>query len=260
MNRDSQTVTRNRCESYSSSTNDLWNSNNKVELVTALKEISKIAFPTMFFFIGVYMQQTINLIFIGHTYKENQKDALDAVGVSHLYINCTLLSMVIGLITGFDTLGSNSYGAKKYYLFGLYFHRSILIAFVFSSGLFIFHFFYAIKVLALLGIENSVLVLVNEYIHIMMFWVLPDIIFTVCFRYLNIVGKAHINLSILVISLAIHPLWCYIFINKLGLGLRGAGLSLTMTSIVNFILTGAYIIFFPPVFTNFSYFSFSKIL
>jgi Na+-driven multidrug efflux pump len=88
-----------------------------VELIPALQEIGHIVFPTMFFFVGVYLQQTINLMFIGHTLEEKfRKDALDGVGISHLYINCSLLSWVVGIISGFETLGSNAYGAKRYYL------------------------------------------------------------------------------------------------------------------------------------------------
>jgi MATE family multidrug resistance protein len=219
-----------------------------VELIPALKEIGVIVFPTMFFFIGVYLQQTINLMFIGHTYdKDNRKDALDGVGISHLYINCSLLSWVVGIISGFETLGSNAYGAKRYYLFGVYLHRSILIAYSITFTLFIFHFIFAVKILSLLGIDENTLVFVSQYIRIMMFFTLFDVGYGINFRYFNIISKSHINLIILIISVVLHPMWCYLFMVIFKFGVQGAAFSLIISQATNCVAGLAYIYIYQPL-------------
>jgi multidrug resistance protein, MATE family len=222
--------------------------NQKLEIIPALKEISWIAFPTVFFYMGVFMQQTINLVFIGHTYPENdKKDALDGIGISHLYINCTLLSMVIGIISGFETLGSNAYGAKQYYLLGLYFQRAQLIGFLLTFILLIFHFFYATKIIALFGIEPSVLSYVDEYITIMMFMVIFDIQFSINFRYMNVVEKSNVNIIILALCTFLHPLWCYVFITCLGLGIKGAAYCLIISQFLLSFIGLLYLLIKRPI-------------
>jgi multidrug resistance protein, MATE family len=224
------------------------NQDEVIEILPALKYISKIVFPNMFFFIGFYLQQTFNLIFIGHHYSEKvQKDAIDAVGISHLYVNCTLLSIVIGIISGFDTLGSNAYGAKRYYLFGLYFQRSILIGFSITGILFIFHYIFAVRFITWMGIDEDVLVFLRMYIKIMMFFVIFDVQYSINFRYFNIIGKSHVNLIILCASVILHPCWCYLFIKILNLGVRGAAISLILSQMFNAGAGLYYLIVFKPV-------------
>lgn len=208
--------------------------NTKLNICKALKEISWISFPTSLFYLGMFMQQTINLAFIGHTYeKENKTNALEGIGISHLYVNCSLLSIVLGIVSGLETLGSNAYGAKKYHLLGLYYHRSQLIAFTMVTILLVLQFFFATDIIAFFGIKQEVLYFVDKYIKVMMFFVFFDVQFGVNFRYLNIVNKSHVNLMIVIGCLLLHPLWCYIFINLLELGVVGAGISLIISQMLS---------------------------
>lgn len=193
-------------------------SSKEISLIEALKEISIIAFPTILFFLCLFAQQSINLIFIGNFYEGKEKqNAIDGIGMSHLYINCTLLSIVVGIISGFETLGSNAFGAKKYYLMGLYLHRSLLISYILAFVILIIHFFTAVKVLSLFSIEENVLFYISKYIKIFMFFILFDVLFSVNFRYLNIIEKSYINLIILCVTLCLHTMWCHILINYLKL-------------------------------------------
>ena len=68
--------------------------------------------------IFIFLQQTILFIILGYSFDDS--DMIQVIGFSNLYFNCLLLSIAEDLVSGFDTLGSNSYGVKKYKLFILY--------------------------------------------------------------------------------------------------------------------------------------------
>ena len=79
-----------------------------------------------------------------------------------------------------------------------------------------------------------------------MFFMLFDILFNLNFRYLNIVKKSFINILILIFTLALHPLWCYIFINIFDLGVKGGAISLLISQFLNAFLGTIYIIWWTP--------------
>jgi len=229
---------------------NLINSSSKEEdlkIGKAIKEITWIALPTMLFYLALFLMQTINLIFIGHIFEDSEKKyALNGIGISHLYVNCLLLSIVIGIISGYETLGSNAFGAKNYQLMGLYFHRAQIISYLLTFLLLIFHFFYAVKIISLFGINEKVLVYVEEYIKILMLIVLFDVQFSINFRHFSIIEKSHVNLIILITTLLLHPLWCYIFIIVLNMGIRGAAYCLLISQFFNVLGGIFYILVFKP--------------
>lgn len=219
-----------------------------LKIGSAMKEITWIALPTMLFFMTLFLMQTINLVFIGQSFEgSNKQDALNGIGVSHLYINCLALSIVVGLISGYETYGSNAYGAKNYRLMGLYYHRAQIIAYILTTILLTFHFFFAVKILSFFGIDDKVLAYVDEYIKIMMFLIIFDVQFSLNYRYLNIIGKSHVNLIILSSSLLLHPLWCYLLIIKLNLGIQGAAVCLVISQMLNAMGGVFYVYCFNPL-------------
>ena len=96
----------------------------------------------------------------------------------------------------------------------------------------------------MLGIDEQVLGFVSEYICIMMFFVLFDVGYGINFRYFNIINKSHINLVILLVSITLHPMWCYLFMVVLKMGVQGAAISLVISQATNCIGGGIYIYMF----------------
>ena len=236
-------------ENFLNVTNPSVESYPKVANITikqCLKEISILGFPTMFFFLCLFLQQTISLAFIGNKYKGQEKPIIDGIGITNIYINCCLFSISIGLISGMDTLCSNAYAVKNYYLMGLYMHRAQLITLSIVTVITIFNYFYAIKILSLLKLSESVLHYSQRYISASLFYTIIDVPFSVNFRYLNIVNKSHVNLIILFICMALHPLWCWIFIFKFEYDALGYGISLIISSAISSILTSLYIYIWNP--------------
>jgi MATE family multidrug resistance protein len=222
----------------------------KLYLIESFKKILKIGFPTMLFFLCLYLQQTISLSFIGK--KFNNQDMINAIGVVNLYINCCLLCFAIGLVSGLDTLLANSIGSNDFYLFGIYVSRARLITYLFSFILCIFHYFYAIKIIKLFSIDLSTLSDSNEFLVLSLLYVLFEIQFAINFRILAILNKPMVCLVILFFTVLLHPIWCYILINTMNKQLAGAGLSLCISQFLNMALSSLYLHIYKPM-TNEGY-------
>jgi MATE family multidrug resistance protein len=219
----------------------------------SIKKIANIGFPTMLFFLSLYLQQTLCLAFIGKKY--NNQDMINAIGIVDLYINCTLFCFSVGLLSGLDTLLSNSLSVNVY-LFGLYIHRARLITYLFSIILCLFHYFYGLKLIKLFNIDEATLSHCEDFLHLSLVYVLVNIQFGVNFRVLSVLDKTGACVGILLIGIFLHPFWCYIMINLIG-GLRAVGWALVISQVVSAILSSLYIYIYSPM-PEGSYFSLNK--
>lgn len=223
---------------------------NKQPLTTKsmIINILDISLTNMCFFFCVLIQQSINLIFISHTTKkEDVKSAIEAIGISHLYVNCTLLSIGVGLISGFETLGSNSFGMKNYKLLGIYYQRAQIVGFTFTFLAIIVHFFCAVPILRNFISNEVIIFYLDKYIHILLFFVLFDVQYSLNTRYLNVIGKFKINLLVLVITTPLHVLWCFLLIQVAQLGIEGAAVALILSQFLNAMIGSLYIVVFKPI-------------
>jgi MATE family multidrug resistance protein len=219
----------------------------KEKLCKYLRNISMLTFPVILFYLCIYLQQTINLIFLARISKpENKEYVIEAIGISHLYINITILSVFIGLLMGFDILGARAHGARDFKLLGLYYHRAMIVALVYNITMVIIHYFTAVRVLSLFSISPNILEYINSYMQTCLFFVIPDVIFSANFRLINILSKSYVNLIILFTTICLHPLWCYLLIVVLDMGVSGAGLCLVISQTLNALGGVFYILYFKP--------------
>ena len=85
--------------------------------------IIKYSFPTILFFLGITMQSTLSYILLNLKYSDTPDKAIimkEGMGFSIFIFNISMLSLIVGLISGFEILGSAAFGAKKYDLIGIY--------------------------------------------------------------------------------------------------------------------------------------------
>lgn len=104
------------------------------------RDIAASAIPASIGSLFSFLQETINLIFIGH---KNDPILVAAVGSGNVIIMCCGIGMFYGLNSGLETLVSQAYGAKNMHLCGVYLQRGricltmlfipILIVFAFSG-------------------------------------------------------------------------------------------------------------------------------
>jgi MATE family multidrug resistance protein len=210
-----------------------------------IKKVSSIAFPSMMFYLFLILMQTVNLAFIGQKY--NDDDMIKGIGISNLYMNCSMFAIIMGLVSGIDTLCSNALGSKKYKLMGLYLHRAIIIGYVATTLIVTIHFFTVERVLRLFSLNERALGFSRQYVYVCLIYVFFDVQTACNFRFLNVLKKPHINFIVLVIAGALHPLWNYIFIIVLDMNVIGAGISFTLSRLIICILSSIYLHFWNPL-------------
>jgi MATE family multidrug resistance protein len=214
------------------------------EVLDIILECLNVSLPTSFFFLCMYAQQSINLSFISKTY--NNYKMVDAIGLSHLYINCTTFIVTVGLISGLNSLGSNAYSRGNNYIFGLYINRCRIVAYGFLILMTIFNYFFAVRILSLFSIDPEILDHCSKYVYLNMIMLYIEVTFNINLRILSITGKSNTNMITLAITLLLHPLWCYIFINVFDLGVSGAAFAMMLTQLLNSLASSFYILYFNP--------------
>jgi len=88
------------------------------------KEVLQIAIPSIFQLLVCIFIEVINASFIGHL-KDPAKVA--GVGLGNVFLNVSCHSIISGLNGAVDTLVSQSYGRKDYYMCGVYLNRGRLV-------------------------------------------------------------------------------------------------------------------------------------
>lgn len=83
----------------------------------ALLDIAKASIPSALGLIFEMLVEVINMMFIGHL---NDPVALGAVGLGNMLVNMVCFSIGTGINGAVDTLVSQAYGDKEYYLCGCY--------------------------------------------------------------------------------------------------------------------------------------------
>jgi len=214
-------------------------------LKSVIWQITKLCFPTALFVLGINLQITLSLIFIGQKYDD--PDMRDAIGISVLFINILLISIVIGLNTGFELLGSNAHGKKDYRLLGIYMHRSKIVTFMICTVLAIIVFVFIGDVCDLMEMNDNYKKYTIRFARVFIFVYIPEVQFRVNSTYLNIVDLAFVNTIIVLGTFLFHILDCYIFINWLELDTLGAGLSILISQLLNAIISTLYIEYKKPI-------------
>jgi MATE family multidrug resistance protein len=214
------------------------------EISDTILPILSTSIPTSFFFLSLFLQQAINISFISKTY--NNYKMVDAIGLSHLYINCTTLCVTTGLVAGLDVLGSGAYSRGNNYLLGLYINRARILGYGFMIFMTIFNYFFGMRMLSIFSIDPEILEYCSQYLYKNMFMLIMEVTFKINIRILSILRKSMTNMKTLIVTICLHPLWCYLFIVKLDLGVSGAAYALILTQFLNAFSSTFYIIYFDP--------------
>lgn len=238
-------------ESRTHLTEDGEENNNITKLFSwdIIKEISFLSLHITLFYLSSFLLQTINIAFIGNEFPDaaQKQYAIDAIGISNIYTNCSILSVLYGFISGLDILAANAYGASQYRLFGHYIHRAQLISYIAYVIFLIFHSLIALPILRLVNVKEEVLVYVGKYIYLVIASSFLPLQNCINFRYLNIIEKSKHSFVFLLITILLHPLWSYIFMTVLNLGVLGAAMAFTLSQLINCSMGSIYIYIIKPL-------------
>jgi MATE family multidrug resistance protein len=208
------------------------------EWIELLMVILYNAIPSTCGLLFIFLTETISIIFIGNL---NDADLISGIGIGTLYINATGYILGIGLIGGLDTLCSQAYGAKEYKLMGIYTNICRLITIGFFIGICLPCIIWCESLLLMIGQSSVVAEIASRFCKSM----IPSVFFALQYnnsvRYLQAMNIYIPGMLVAMITSLLHIVWCFLLITFLDLGVRGAGLSMGITQLLNFVLISTYI-------------------
>jgi multidrug resistance protein, MATE family len=149
------------------------------------------AFPIIIsFFLGLG-GSFVNLMYAGtYTYHGKAATVFAAVSLANMFCNMTFLSLLIGLSTAVETLGSQHNGAKNYREVGIVLQRSIVVlGSLIPISLFVW--FHAAVVFHFMGIEKDVCEIIRNYVRIRALTMPIDVLYVSYEKYLMSIGVVH---------------------------------------------------------------------
>lgn len=235
------------------------NSETKTEdfaLLPAIKDIINIAFPNAIYWSLQVVLQTINMFFLKSKFTGDQRtNAIDALGICHIYYNCFLRSLAMGIVVVFETLGSNAIGARKFRLLGLYFQKIQFLAYSLAILSLIIHFFIFDKLIGLLKLDAEVMSPVREYMSIFIFSILFEVQSDLNFVYINVIGKSYFNLISIIVPTILHTFWCFLILKIFGLGIQSLAFVMIFTQFTIMSIGSSYIYILKPLKESIFFFS-----
>lgn len=205
--------------------------------------IIKSSIPSILSILFVFLYDNLNIIFAN---KFLSRESGSAVGIGSLYINATGFYLGLGLLGGVDTLCSQAYGAKSFYLMGLYVNISRIVL----IGFFIFvclpFIIYSESILFLINQPIEIIPLASSYIKSMIPSVFLALQFYVSEHYLQAMNIFNPGMFVTFITASLHSLWLYIFLGVLKCDIGGIGYAMSVTHLLNFLIISVYIDNYKP--------------
>jgi MATE family multidrug resistance protein len=149
----------------------------------------KQSFPVAVAFFLTIGGSFVNLIFAGHFVNvSGDKSAVFAgISLANMFANVSCLSILIGMSSAIETLGSQHNGAGNYKEVGILLQRSLVILTVMTLPIFILWFFVA-DIFRSLGVDENVCQVVQVFIRIRSLTIPMDIINESYEKYLAAIG------------------------------------------------------------------------
>jgi len=201
-----------------------------------LKEISKLAFPSVFSSLIVYSLETINLIFASKIIINDKNitniELIEGIGSGNIFMNFFGYLFGLGMINSLETLCSQEFGRKDlkqlskwgkicFYFMTFYF---IILTFISLNSNFI--------ISQLLRQNERISFIAANYIYSF----IPSFLLQYYFNiYTKILNSQQIYQPVLLINffiLLFHPVWCWIFFSKFKFYYWGLGIASTVTALL----------------------------
>ncbi|GAB4840356.1 Protein DETOXIFICATION 16 [Ancistrocladus abbreviatus] len=187
-----------------------------------------------------YCLQVISIMFVGHL----GELALSSASLATSFASVTGFSMLLGMASALETLCGQSYGAKQYHMLGVHTQKAMLMLLAFSMPLAIIWFFTS-NILILFGQNQEISTIAGEFNR----WMIPSLFAYALLQCLNrFLQTQNIVLPMMLtssITTLLHIFTCWVFIFKLGFGIKGAALANNLSYWINVFLLAIYLKFSP---------------
>ncbi|KAF3562866.1 hypothetical protein DY000_02011680 [Brassica cretica] len=199
------------------------------------KKLWQIVGPAMFSRLTSYSMLVITQAFAGHLGDLE----LAAISIVNNVIIGFNLGLLLGMASALETLCGQAFGAKKYHMLGVYMQRSWIVLF-FCCLLLLPTYLFTTPVLKFLGQPDDI----AELSGVVSLWAIPlHLSFALSFplqRFLQCQLKNHVTAYSAAVSLVVHFLVCWLFVNGLKLGVVGTMATISISWWVNVFITLAY--------------------
>jgi len=235
-------INRSECSQLTSTiaSVELQETNQLSDRKTIAWNLIKNAAPTALSLILEITLQLICMAFIGH---KSGTIVFDGIGLGILLVNMVSTSITMGLNGALDTLVSQAYGSKQYYLCGTYFNKARLLhAILFIPiGLILL---FSNHLLAFVGQNKETVDVAHKFLYLLIPGLFAFNQYETFRRFLQNMQVFYLTMCIQGATILLHILWNYIFIIVLDLEVFGAALSLCITNFLNLILLNVYLLVF----------------
>jgi len=202
------------------------------------------AIPATFGLLFIFINQTVNIIFIGHT--STEPEDLAAIGLGTIYINATGYILGMGFLGGVDTLCTRSYGAREYKIMSIYCNIATLVMNIFFLIVSIPCIIFSENFLLAIGQTATLSALSCYFAKAMIPSLIFGMLYNIYLRYLQAQDIFFPGMVVTLISAVLHPVWCWILIVIFDYGLVGAAIALGFTQFINYILILIYMYLYKP--------------
>jgi MATE family multidrug resistance protein len=221
----------------------LFDSNDQISTYECMSSLIKSSFPSILVLFSLFLNDTINLIFAGRYFSS---DEISAIGLGSFYVNSLGYIFGIGLLGGVDTICSQAFGAKQYFVVGVFINISKICLFAFSifiiiPSIFLCRFFYS-----KIGQDGPAIELASQYVIFLIPFVIFSLQFHLKIRYLQAMDLFLPGMIVSISTTILHPFWCYLFIIIIPIGIKALSLSLSITSVLNYYLISFFINTYNP--------------
>jgi MATE family multidrug resistance protein len=178
------------------------------------------------------------LAFVGHL---NDAVALSGVVLASSFFNISGFAVICGLASGSETLCGQAFGARQYRVLGGVALRALAVCFAASLPVLLLWTQYVQPLLLALGQQPAVAAVAAKYLH----QARPALVFAcvseVCKRYLLSQRVVVPGVVVMAVTMLLAPLWCWLLIFRLEMGIDGAGPAFVISSATGAVLLLAYV-------------------
>lgn len=197
----------------------------------------------IFFFVFNNSQLTVILSFSNSMYR-NDENLTTALGTVNTILNILLYPFLIGLAAAVEILGSQAYGARKYYVFGCFMNKARMCAYSIIVLIGILISLFHEKLFATWDLPKNIRSLGAEIIFLRMFSTIMEFETYLILRYIQIKDKGVQGIWILTFNGVSLPLFCYIYITQLDLYATGCGLVYLTNNMAIVVTLWVFVYFF----------------
>ncbi len=200
-----------------------------------IKGITKFAIPCILIRVIQNLYPLLDALIVGKVLDLNSLSAVGVAGSLYSLFNETLL----GLVSGFAIIASRKFGAEKHEEVPSVFFNTLLLSTALCGILALLCLEFSKGMLALLRTPAELMSCAEEYLSVLFWGLIPNMLYNFIGEMLRAVGNSKIPLWLLIISSVLHLALLYPL--TAAWGVRGTALSTVISYAVTVLLAAAYI-------------------